>query len=314
MTDDERVFGDRFRVDVADVDRWSRIHLGSGVNAVLFCDGHLSTVLGVELTSGAEVVVKIRPGVDRLHGCAAVHRWLFDRGFACPEPLVDLEPMGGFVASAEAMVRGGDLYPRSGRSPQPFAVALAQLLAQAPAPSQVSTLVPGHPWAAPDLSLLELWPPSDEIDVDLNAAGGPKWLDEAGWAARNRLAASTSPLVVGHGDWYTGNLRWRGNDLHTVWDFDSMIAASEPVIAGLAAALYPASDFGTEATVEESAAFLDAYQDARGPFSDDELSEAWAAGLWGRSFDAKVQSTTEGSPKSLTEGEAIERQRRADEG
>ncbi len=51
---------------------------------------------------------------------------------------------------------------------------------------------------------------------------------------------------------------------------------------------------------------LDAYQDARGPFSDDELAEAWAAGLWNRSFDAKKQST-EGGPKSLTEADAVER-------
>ena len=84
----------------------------------------------------------------------------------------------------------------------------------------------------------------------------------------------------------------------------------EPAIAGLAAAVYPANDAGTEATVEESEAFLDAYQDARGPFSDDEVAEAWAAGLWNRSFDAKEQSATEGEPKSLTEAEAVERRNR----
>ncbi len=65
---------------------------------------------------------------------------------------------------------------------------------------------------------------------------------------------------------------------------------------------------GTEATVEESAAFLDAYQDARGPFGDDELAKAWAAGLWDRSFDAKKQMVTEGEPKSLSETEAVQRQ------
>jgi len=125
------------------------------------------------------------------------------------------------------------------------------------------------------------------------------------------LASSTSPLIVGHADWYTGNLRWRGEDLYAAWDWDSLIAASEPAIAGLAAAVYPAHDPGTEATTEESQAFLDAYQAARGRFSDAELVEAWAAGLWNRSFDAKVQSATEGGLKSLTEAEAIERQRRA---
>lgn len=108
----------------------------------------------------------------------------------------------------------------------------------------------------------------------------------------------------------TGNVRWRENGLYAVWDWDRVIAASEPTIAGLAAAVIPANGAGTEATVEESAAFLAAYQDARGRFSDDQLAEALAAGLWNRSFDAKKLSATEGTPKPLTEAEAVERQRR----
>ena len=310
MDNGDAVVGRRLRVEIADVDRWSRTYLAAGIDAVLFCDGYLSTVLGVELTSGAQIVVKIRTGADRLHGCAAVHRQLFERGFPCPEPIVDLEPMDGLVASAEAMMRGGNLYPRSGRSPVPFASALARLVSLAPLVAEVSSLEPPPPWTAPDLGAAVLWPTPDDRDVDLNSVGGPEWIDEAGRAAKTRLAASGSPLIVGHADWYTGNLRWRGDDLYAVWDWDSVIAASEPAIAGLAAAVYPAIDAGTEATVEESEAFLDAYQNARGAFSDDELAESWAAGLWNRSFDAKEQLATEGEPKSLTEAEAVERQRR----
>jgi hypothetical protein len=310
MTHHQTVLGRRLRVDVADVDRWAHTHFGAGVDVVLFCEGWLSTVLGLELTSGAQVVVKIRPGTDRLRGCAAVHRQLFERGFPCPEPLVELEPMGSLVASAEAMMSGGDLYPRSGRSPVPFALALARFVNLAPFVPEVPTLDPPPPWTAPDLGAPVLWPTPDDRDLDLNNAGGPGWLDEAGRGAKTKLAASSSPLIVGHGDWYTGNLRWRGDDLYAVWDWDGVIAASEPAIAGLAAAVYPTNGAGAEATVEESQIFLDAYQRARGPFSDDELAEAWAAGLWNRSFDAKKQWATEGVPKSLTEAEAIERQRR----
>jgi len=310
MDNSDAVVGRRLRVEIADVDRWSRTYLAAGVGAVLFCDGYLSTVLGVELTSGAQIVVKIRTGADRLRGCAVVHRQLFERGFPCPEPIVDLEPMDGLVASAETMVSGGNLYPRSGRSPVPFASALAQLVSLAPPVVEVSSLEPPPPWTAPELGTAALWPAPDDRDIDLNSVGGPEWVDEAGRAAKTRLAASCSPLVVGHADWYTGNLRWRGDNLYAVWDWDSVIAASEPAIAGLAAAVYPANDAGTEATVEESEAFLDAYQDARRPFSVDELAEAWAAGPWNRSFDAKMQLATEGEPKSLTEAEAVERQRR----
>ncbi len=296
----------------AGVDRWCHKYLGAGIGTVLFYEGHLSAVLGVELTSGQRLVVKIRPAADRLHGSSAVHRVLFERGFPCPEPLVDIEPMDGLVASTEVLVTGGDRYPASGRSPVPFARALARLVGLAPLLSEIPSLDPQPPWTAPDLGSSELWPAPDDRDVDLNAAGGPGWIDEAGWAGRNRLGASSSPLVVGHGDWHTGNLRWRGDDLYAVWDWDSVIAASEPAIAGLASAVYPTNDAGSEATVEESESFLDAYQGARGAFGADQLAEAWAAGLWNRSFDAKKQSATEGGPKSLTEAEAIERQRHVD--
>jgi hypothetical protein len=310
MDNGDAVIGRRIGVEVAQVDRWSRIYLDAGIESVLFCDGHLSTVLGVELTSGARVVVKIRTDADRLLGCAVVHRHLFERGFPCPEPIVDLEPMDGLVASAEAIVSGGKLYPRSGRSPVPFASALAELVSLAPRAAEVPSLEPPPPWTTPDFGAAALWRTPDDLDLDLNSFDGPEWIDEAGRAAKSRLGMSRSPLIVGHADWYTGNLRWRGDDLHTVWDWDSVITASEPVIAGLAAAVYPATGAGTEATIEESEAFLDAYQDVRRSFSDDELADAWAAGLWNRSFDAKKQLAGEGKPKSLTETEAVERQRR----
>jgi hypothetical protein len=225
MDNGDAVVGRRLRVEIADVDRWSRTYLAAGIDAVLFCDGYLSTVLGVELTSGAQIVVKIRTDAGRLHGCAAVHRQLFERGFPCPEPILDLEPMDGLVASAEAMMRGGNLYPRSGRSPVPFASALARLVSLAPLVAEVPSLEPPPPWTAPDLGAAVLWPAPDDRDVDLNSVGGPEWIDEAGRAAKTRLAASGSPLVVGHADWYTGNLRWRGDDLYAVWDWDSVIAA-----------------------------------------------------------------------------------------
>lgn len=312
MTEGDAVLGRRLRVEIADLDRWCRTHLGGGVDKVPFRDGYLSTVLGVELTGGSRAVVKIRTRADRLHGCAAVHRQLFARGFPCPELLVDLQPFGDFVASAEAMSVGGHLFPSPGRLPVPFAAALARLVQLAPAPAEIQSLGPRPPWTAPPSGLAELWPDPDDRDVDLNAATGPAWLDEAALVARAGLARPTSPPLVGHGDWYTGNLRWTGDDLHAVWDWDSAIAASEAVIAGLAAAIYPATSLGTAATVEETEAFLEAYQEARTrTFGEDELVEAWAAGLWSRAFDAKKEFATQGAVVSLSESEALERRRRA---
>ena len=131
-------------------------------------------------------------------------------------------------------------------------------------------------------------------------------------AARDRLRASGGTPIIGHGDWYTANLRRAGDGLHAVFDWDSVIAAPEPVIVGLAAAVYPATYAGTEVSIDETQEFLDAYMSARARvFSDDELEQAWAAGLWNRSFDAKRQFSTEGKVASVTESESLERRRRA---
>ena len=123
---------------------------------------------------------------------------------------------------------------------------------------------------------------------------------------------SGGPPIIGQGDWYTANLLWAGDGLLAAFDWDNVIAAPEPVIVGLAAAVYPATYAGTEASIDETQEFLDAYMSARARgFSDVELEEAWAAGLWNRSFDAKKQFSTEGKFELLTEGESRERQRRA---
>jgi hypothetical protein len=93
---------------------WCRRWLGAPPAAQLFEAGYLSAVRGLRLADGREVVVKVRPGEPRLAGCAAVHRALWAAGFPCPEPLVDLQPLDGYAATAEALVPGaGEASPDS---------------------------------------------------------------------------------------------------------------------------------------------------------------------------------------------------------
>jgi len=135
-------------VDLGDLDRWCRAHLSAGVDEVLFRDGYLSTVLGVRLSSGQPVVVKVRRQAERLQACWMVHCQLFERGFPCPKPLVAPQPFGEWMASAEAAVEGGELSPDSGRAPHPFAQALARLVGSAPVPGDLPSLHPRLPWTA----------------------------------------------------------------------------------------------------------------------------------------------------------------------
>ena len=75
-------------------------------------------------------------------------------------------------------------------------------------------------------------------EVNLNEVAGPAWIDDTGRRARDRLRAGASEAVIGHCDWLAANLRWNGDKLLVVHDWDSVTADSEAVLAGFAAALY----------------------------------------------------------------------------
>jgi len=129
-----------------------------------------------------------------------------------------------------------------------------------------------------------------------------------------RLAECRQPPVVGHADWEESNLRWVDRRLHVVHDWDSVVSRPEAALAGIAAAVYPACGGPGTATLEESEAFLEAYEQVRGqPWSVDEWQVGWAAGLWTRAYNAK-KATLEGDGGPLLErlaSEAPERLRLA---
>ena len=296
-------------VDAASLASWCEVHLGSPAQRELFRTGHLTRVIGTRLADGREVVVRVRPAAPRIAACTEVQRRLFDSGYPCPQPLAGPAPLEEYEATAESYIAGGATLPDSGRTAQPFAITLAQLVHLAPRPEQVPSLAPAPAWAAWNHGQGGLWPRPVDVDVDLNQVGGSGWIDAAGQAARQKLREGQDQAVIGHADWITDNLRWDGSRLRVAYDWDSLIADSEAVIAGLAAAiyLYPAL-----VTVTESREFLDAYAMARGrPFSPGELQRCWAAGIWTRAFDAKEEQAAGQPVTRLTQDEARERLRRA---
>jgi Phosphotransferase enzyme family len=146
-----------------------------------------------------------------------------------------------------------------------FADALARLVRTAPEPSTVSTLTPSPAWVGWDHTAETLWPDPDDREGDLNEHREERWLDEIGAAAREQLRALDRPAVVGHGDWYSQNLRWIDGRLHVVHDWDSVIAQPEAAIAGQSAAVWPGTGLpGDVATVRQSEQFLAAYERASG--------------------------------------------------
>jgi len=299
-------------VDTGRLARWCVEHLGSPPAGEIFRSGYLSSVVGLRLADDRAVVVKVRPGSPRVAACVEVQRRLAGAGYPCPEPLTGAAPFGDDVATAEAYVSGGAMLPNADRAAWAFAEAFARLVRLAPRPAEVPALDPAPSWAAWDHAEDGLWPRPEDSEVNLNEVAGPGWLDDAGRRARERLRAGASEAVIGHCDWLAGNLRWSGDDLLVVYDWDSATADSEAVLAGFAAALYPAVSAGKLATVEETEQFLAAYGEARGrQFSADELQRSWAAGVWTRAYDAKYQHAVGQPVVSLCEDEARERLRRA---
>jgi hypothetical protein len=206
---------------------------------------------------------------------------------------------------------GGDVLGVAGNAVECYAELLELLVRLAPAPGMIRSLVPSPPWVAWDHAHGGVWPAPDDRAADLNADSGAAWVDEAGRRVTGRLRQMRGEAhVVGHGDWEAQNLRWRGRQPVAVHDWDSAVSAPEPVIVGLAAAVWPCGAERRAASVPESEAFIEAYQRAaRRRWSADEVQASWAAGLWVYAFNAKKASLD--GLSWLDPGEAAERLRRA---
>ncbi len=267
---------------------WCRRHLGSAPDETLFRAGYLSAVVGVRLEDGREVVVKVRPASPRLDACYVVQRHAFEAGFPCPEPLVPNRPLGELVAMAEAYVPGGEQHPESGDTPELYVEPLARLVGITASLSDSLVLDPPLPWAGWAHNEPGLWPAPDDRDANLNEHPDA-WLDGIAARVRARLGRDDGPRSIGHGDWYPSNLRWQGDELVAVHDWDSVVRLSAAGLAGVVASTFCVTDGAT--TMEQMGAFLDAYAVARErAWTPDEREIGWAAALWRIAFDAKKQS------------------------
>ncbi|HEY7268698.1 MAG TPA: hypothetical protein VH951_02610 [Dehalococcoidia bacterium] len=292
----------------ARISEWCLEYLGSRPVETLFRSSHLSTVIGFRLADQRQVVVKVRPDEPRLRECFRIHRYVWESGFPCPEPLAGPGPLGRAIVTAEAFV----LRTAPDSMPERFATAAAELLArqvrQCTNIAIETTLEPTPAWVGWDNTGRERWPPPDDVDADLNELAGPEWLDSVADAISPLLKACRLPRVIGHVDWYPENFSWDAAGIKAVYDWDSLALLPEAAIAGGASVLYLAHR-GHIPTVGEGEAFIDAYAAARGrAWTSEETRIARAAGLWNLAFDAKKQ-TVDGIGRGLSQLEESWRER-----
>lgn len=279
---------------------WCQRHLGSSPTRVIFTAGHLSVVTGLALDDGREIVVKQRSPASRLNACIDVQQHLWAHGFCCPRPLAGPAPLGAQIATAETFIPDPPPSPSPRDQATLAAEGLAHLITLAPPVDRLTTLAPPPAWLWWQHDCPGLWPPPDDLDVDLNHRTDASWIDDIARRVRTRLARSAAPLMVGHGDWEAQNLRWHHGRLHTVHDWDSITAAPESILVGAAAAVYTANGAPlTEPTIAQSESFLAAYPR---PLTPDQHQVSWSAGLWVRAFNAKKETVHSGphTPETLT--------------
>jgi hypothetical protein len=274
---------------VEQVDEFARRHLGSGVAGYLFCGASVGSTHGVVLADGREVVIKARPPAQTnpdlpldagsLAVVVELQRFLADRGYACPRPILGPREIGRGLATVEVHLAGGRAPDRDdAEDRRRIAVELyrhIELLKVAPGglrPRHFINVSPGALFPQPHS---KLFAPS-EADTG--------WIRGLARRARDIGERTTSREVIGHCDWRVEHLRFAGGRLVASYDWDSLATRPEIVVVGVNAHGHTA-DWSQEEvrrvpTHAEMVGFIADYEEARGePFTAAERrgARAWAA-------------------------------------
>jgi len=292
---------------------WCVDHLGGEPTNVLFQQHQVSMVFGLRLAGGRDVVVKARADDGRAPSCVAAQARLAERGFPCARPLTPVVGVGWLAVHAEEFRAGGEVL--GGDSPDAttrYAEAFARLMAEL-ADVAVHPPLPNPPWVRWDHADSGVWPAIEDLD-SRDQGVVPAYVVEAAERARGRLLAGGLPCVLGFADFEAQNLRWQGQQVWAVHDWDSLAWQPEAALAGAASGSFASAGPPTLAPIESSEAFLVAYQGIRGRlFTAVELEVAWAASVWMAAYNAREMALCGGPPAGgdALRAQAAERLRRA---
>jgi Phosphotransferase enzyme family len=264
---------------------WCLHHLGGEPADVLFQLHHVSMVFGLRLAGGTDVVVKARVDDGRAASCVAVQTRLAERGFPCARPLTPVVSAGSLAVHAEEFRPGGEVLHGdspdvAARCAEVFARLIAELAGMPVAPP-----LPNPPWVRWDHTDSGVWPAID-FPGNQDQSGVTAHVVDTAVRARERLLATGLPCVLGHADFEAQNLRWHGQQVWAVHDWDSLAWQPEAALAGAASGAFASAGPPVLAPIESSEAFLMAYQDIRGRlFTAEEQELAWAASLWTAAYN-----------------------------
>jgi hypothetical protein len=292
---------------------WCLDRLGSEPAGVLFRVHQVSMVFGLRLAGGRDVVVKARADDGRATSCVAAQARLAERGFPCARPLTPVTGAGSLAVHAEEFRDGGEVLP--GDSPEVavrYAEVFARLMAEL-ACVTVAPPLPNPPWVRWDHADSGVWPAIGCLD-NRDQGAVPAYVADTAERARRRLLSADLPCVLGHADFEAQNLRWHGQEVWAVHDWDSLAWHPEAALAGAASGSFASAGPPTLAPIESSETFLAAYQDIRGRlFTAVEQEIAWAASVWMAAYNAREEALHGDAPVGgdALRAQAAERLRRA---
>lgn len=292
---------------------WCVDQLGDEPVSVLFELRQVSTVFGLRLAGGRDVVVKARQDDGRVASCVAAQARLAERGFPCARPLTPAVGVGALAVHAEDFRPGGEvLHGASPAVAARYAEAFARLMAEL-ADVTVAPPLPNPPWVRWDHTDSGVWPAIDCLD-NRDQSVVPAFVVDTAERARGRILTAGLPCVLGHADFEAQNLRWHGQQVWAVHDWDSLAWQPEAALAGAASGSFASAGPPTLAPVESSEAFLEAYQDIRGRlFTAVEQEITWAASVWMAAYNAREEALHGHTPvcRNALRAQAAERLRRA---
>lgn len=282
---------------VETMDEFCRAHLGSGLRGYLFYGSSVGSTHGVQLKDGRELVIKVRPppetnpylSLDRasLEAVCQVMKWLVDRGYPCPEPILGPTLLGRGLATVEEFFDKG----RRGNGFEPecrklIASGLAELIGLLRCfEGEVSCLKHFQR----DESLYPQ-PHSKLFDFEKTAKGA-EWMDAFAKRARQTEAHERKP-VLGHADWRVEHLRFQDGQIVATHDWDSLALRPETELVGISAHGFTA-DWTLEGvrripTADDIRAYVADYEEARGqPFSKEERKSLFATCVYCIAYGAR---------------------------
>jgi hypothetical protein len=321
---ERRIFGttDPRRIALS-VETFCAKVLGATVVDCLFWRSHMGSVSGVQLADGRRVVIKAYPAtadlgsvhffkdLSHLNAVYHVQRFLVERGFPCPPPILRPTSIEQGYAVVEEMVSvGAQVDAHDPAIRRMMAETLARLVSLTRELGPMPDLAPRQPRGT-------VWPMPHHTMFNFDATTrGAEWIDELARSAQPALARDPSPLVTGHMDWRTEHFRFVDGAVGVIYDWDSLAYTREAAVVGVAAATFTATwdiPVLVSPTPEETDSFIAEYASARGlPFTPAEREAILAQVIYTRAYGARAEhsrdpTTTHFSPGSLRAGLLLHR-------